>query len=54
VEVDDDDGRLAQGLLEEALGGEEGVLERAQGQVAEQVENGDAVVDDEPAAGGAR
>jgi hypothetical protein len=54
VEVDDDDGRLPQSLLEQALGHEKGILERVQRQLAEEVDDGDAVVDNEAAAGGAR
>ncbi len=45
VEVDHDHGRLARGLLDQALGGHERALERIQRHLAEQVDHRDAVVD---------
>ena len=47
VEVDDDDRRGAQGLLDEAIGGEERRLERVEREDAEQADHRNAVVDGE-------
>ena len=54
VEVDDHDRRLAPRLLDEAVGGEERVLERVEREDAEQVDHRDAVVHREADAGRVR
>ena len=51
VEVDDDDGRRAPRLLDEAVGGEERALERIEREDPEQVDHRDTVVHREAAAG---